>query len=282
MDHSLQENASMMRQPVVAGQFYPGQAPTLRRQVATLLAQAGPREARHTVLAMVPHAGYVYSGPVVAKTLGQARLADRILLLGPNHTGRGRRLAVWPTGEWRIPGGSVPVDQALADALLTAAPRLTPDVEAHFGEHSLEVELPFLVATNPGCRIVPICVAESDPGVLRDVAAAISGALTGLAEQVSIVVSSDMSHYLPQETAKQQDSLALDRILALDPEGLFRVVRQAGITMCGVLPMVLGMFVAKALGATKAVLAAYGTSGEASGDFRQVVGYAGVIVRADA
>lgn len=282
MDQSVHNDVSMTRQPVVAGQFYPGEAQALRRQVATLLAQAGAREARPTILAMVPHAGYVYSGPVAGRTLGEALLADRMLLLGPNHTGRGRRLAVWPSGEWRIPGGSLPVDQPLAEALLAAATRLTPDTEAHLGEHSLEVELPFLAATNPDCRIVPLCVAEPDADVLRQVAEAMAGALTGMAEKVSIVVSSDMSHYLPHETAKRQDSLALDRILALDPEGLFRVVRQAGITMCGVLPMVLGLFLAKALGATEAVLAAYATSGEASGDYRQVVGYAGVIVRAAA
>jgi len=280
VDHSQKPDVSMTRQPVVAGQFYPGQAPALRRQVESLLAQAGGRESRRTILAMVPHAGYLYSGPVAGRTLGEARLADRMLLLGPNHTGRGRRLAVWPSGAWEIPGASVPVDDELAGALLAAAPRLTPDTEAHLGEHSLEVELPFLVVTNPACRIVPIDVAEPNPAVLREVAAAMAGVLAGRPDPVSIVVSSDMSHYLPQETAKHQDSLALDRILALDPEGLFTVVREAGITMCGVLPMVLGLYLAKALGAAEAVLAAYATSGEASGDYRQVVGYAGVLVRA--
>lgn len=279
MDHSLHDDASMRRQPVVAGQFYPGRAEELHSQVDAMLGQAGQRESRRTVLAMVPHAGYVYSGPVAGRTLGEARLADRMLLLGPNHTGRGRRLAVWPSGTWDIPGAGVPVDEALAGALLAASPRLVPDTEAHLGEHSLEVELPFLVRTNPGLRMVPIAVAESNPAALREVAEAAVPVLQALPDPVSVVVSSDMSHYLPQEVAKRQDSLALDRILALDPEGLFTVVREAGITMCGVLPMVLGLFLAKALGATEAVLAAYATSGDVSGDYRQVVGYAGVLVR---
>jgi AmmeMemoRadiSam system protein B len=264
---------------VVAGQFYPGQGPALARQIAGYLGEAGPRETAPTILAMVPHAGYVYSGAVAGRTLGAARLADRLLLLGPNHTGQGRRLAVWPDGAWAVPGRLVPVDAELAGALTAAEPRLTPDTAAHLGEHSLEVVLPFLAATNPECRVVPIAVAEPDPRVLAQVAGAMAGVLAGLPGPVSIVVSSDMSHYVPHEAAKRRDALALDRVLALDPDGLFSVVREHGITMCGVLPMVLGLHLAKALGATEAVLAAYATSGEVSGDYHQVVGYAGVLVR---
>jgi AmmeMemoRadiSam system protein B len=228
---------------------------------------------------MVPHAGYVYSGAVAGRTLGAARLADRILLLGPNHTGRGQPLAVWPSGAWEMPDRLVAVDKDLAKALMAAEPRLRPDAAAHLDEHSLEVLLPFLAATNPACLVVPVCVSESDPRVLAEVAGNMAGVLKGLPDPVSIVVSSDMSHYIPHEAARQRDALALDRVLALDPEGLYSVVRQNGITMCGVLPMVLGLNLAKALGAQEAELAAYATSGEVSGDYHQVVGYAGVLVR---
>lgn len=279
MDRFERHEALRKRHPVVAGQFYPGQEPALARQVAALLGDAGPRETAPTVLAMVPHAGYVYSGAVAGRTLGQANLADRIVLLGPNHTGRGRRLAVWPDGAWAIPGRLVPVDEELTEGLLAADSRLTADMEAHLGEHSLEVVLPFLAATNPSCRVVPVAVSEPDPRVLAEVAEAMAGVLVGREGPISIVVSSDMSHYIPHESAKKRDSQALERILALDPQGLFEVVRSQGITMCGVLPMVLGLTLAKALGATQAVLAAYATSGEVSGDYHQVVGYAGVLVR---
>lgn len=279
MDRFERHEALRKRHPVVAGQFYPGQEQALARQVAALLADAGPRELAPTLLAMVPHAGYVFSGAVAGRTLGMANLADRILLLGPNHTGRGRHLAVWPDGVWAIPGRLMPVDEELTAALMAADPRLTPDMEAHLGEHSLEVVLPFLAATNPACRVVPIAVAESDPATLVAVAGAMAGVLAAQQTPVSIVVSSDMSHYIPHDAAKQRDSLALERILALDPQGLFEVVRAQGITMCGVLPMVLGLSLAKALGANQAVLAAYATSGEVSGDYHQVVGYAGVLVR---
>jgi len=282
MDRFERHEALRKRHPVVAGQFYPGQEPALARQVATLLGDAGPRESALTVLAMVPHAGYVYSGAVAGRTLGRARLADRIVLLGPNHPGRGRRLAVWPDGAWAIPGRLVPVDEALAGALLAADNRLTADMDAHLEEHSLEGVLPFLAATNPACRGGPVAVSENDPAVLAEVAEAMAKVLAAEKTPVSIVVSSDMSHYIPHEAAKARDSLALERVLALDPQGLYQVVRQQDITMCGVLPMVLGLTVAKALGATQAVLAAYATSGEVSGDYHQVVGYAGVLVRQSA
>lgn len=278
MDHPAKDPA-LTRQPVVAGQFYPGRAGELARQVAACLATAGPRAAEPTRLAMVPHAGYVFSGQVAGRTLGAARLADRLVLLGPNHTGRGRRLAVWPGGQWLLPGGAVPVDDELAGRLLAADPRLVADTTAHAREHSLEVVLPFLRVTNPECRVVPICVSEPDPRVLAEVAAAMAGAIAGLGEPVSVVVSSDMSHYVSHDTAKRLDSQALTRIIALDPAGLFEVVRSRGITMCGVLPMVLGLSLVKALGAEDAELAAYATSGEVTGDAHQVVGYAGVLIR---
>lgn len=277
MPHTTPRDAAI-RQPVVAGRFYPGDAAVLARETAAFLAPAEAPSDRPTLLAMAPHAGAVYSGPVAGRTLGAARLADTLLLLGPNHTGRGARLAVWPSGIWRIPGHDVPVNDALASALLDAAPQLSPDREAHLGEHSLEVLLPFLRQVRPDCRIVPVAVAEPDVSVLADTAAAMARVLARWPKPVSVVVSSDMSHYVSHDTAKKLDSLALSRALALDPEGLFRVVREAGITMCGVLPMVLGLFTVLALGARSARLAAYATSGEVSGDYEQVVGYAGVLV----
>ncbi|WP_428560165.1 MAG: AmmeMemoRadiSam system protein B [Solidesulfovibrio sp. DCME] len=268
-----------VRGPVVAGRFYPAAAASLRREVAAFLAAADPNLAGPAKLAMVPHAGYVYSGAVAGRTLGAAGLPDTLLLLGPNHTGRGARLAVWGQGSWRIPGGEVPVATELAGELCRADPGLVPDTAAHLAEHSLEVVLPFLWVKNPAVRVVPVAVAEPDPRVLARVGAAVAAVLGRRAEAVGIVVSSDMSHYVPHEAAKRRDALALSRILALDPEGLVRVVREEGITMCGVLPMALGLIIAKALGAREAVLAAYATSGEVSGDMDQVVGYAGVIVR---
>jgi len=267
----------MDRHPLVAGQFYPA-GPSLAKDVAAFLGLAGSPREEPTILAMVPHAGYVYSGAVAGKTLGLARLADTVILLGPNHTGRGRRLAVWPDGRWDVPGGGLSVDEELARALLAADSRLAADYAAHLGEHSLEVIVPFLRIKNPATRIVPMVVAEYNPTVLADVAVSMAGVVKSWPGPVSIVVSSDMSHYVSHDTAKSQDALALAEIAALRPMGLFSVVRDRGITMCGVLPMTLGLFLARELGAHTAEVAAYATSGETSGDMRHVVGYAGVLV----
>lgn len=267
----------MNRQAVVAGQFYPGRPAELQTVVGQLLAGAEP-DPRPTILAMVPHAGYVYSGRVAGKTLGKAHLGSTILLLGPNHTGRGARLALWAKGQWELPGGSVAVDEDLAARLLEVEPRLEPDTQAHLAEHSLEVVLPFLRALNPEVRVVPVAVSESRLETLLAVGRAVGRLLREPGRSVSIVVSSDMSHYLSQERAQAQDVQALERVLTLDPAGLYTVVRSQGISMCGVLPMTLGLAAAAELGASHAELAAYDTSASASGDYAQVVGYAGVLV----
>lgn len=268
----------MQREPIVAGRFYPGSGPALVSEVRSLLAQAPPRRQNPTILAMAPHAGYVYSGQVAAVTLGQANLAPSILLLCPNHTGMGTPFSVWDKGLWRVPGCSMDIDEPLAAALLAGCGSLRSDRAAHAEEHSLEVIMPFLCETQPGFKGVPLSVAEHNLATLGYVARDIAAVLKTWPEKVSIVVSSDMSHYLPHGEARKLDAQALEPILALDPVGLYSVVREMGISMCGVLPMTLGLMIALELGATHAELAAYGTSGDASGDYERVVGYAGVIV----
>jgi hypothetical protein len=269
----------MDRPAAVAGRFYTADPRALGLEVASYLALAETPEEAPTLLAMVPHAGYVFSGPVAGRTLGEARLAPLVVLLGPNHTGRGRPLALWPSGRWVVPGGGLDVDTELAEALLHAEPRLAADTAAHAQEHSLEVVLPFLAARNPQTTIVPLCVAEPRYAELEAVAASLAGVLGVLGRPASLVVSSDMSHFLPDAQTRRVDARALEPVLTLDPRGLYDTVRAQGISMCGVLPMTLGLLAAKALGATSARLAAYGTSAAASGDASRVVGYAGVIVR---
>lgn len=267
----------MDRRPVVAGQFYPGRADQLQEQVKDFLGTLSPMP-RPTLLAMVPHAGYVFSGGVAGRTLAQANLARISLLLGPNHTGMGAPLALWDSGTWLIPGGGIRVDEEFAQALAGADPRVTPDSRAHAQEHSLEVVIPFLYALNPNMRVAPLAVAERSLSVLLEVAEAVAGLIESWKEPVSMIVSSDMSHFLPHEDAKERDSLALKPILELDPEGLYETVRAHNITMCGVLPMTLALAVARRLGATEAKLVDYATSGDAMGDYQRVVGYAGVLV----
>ncbi|MGE4552542.1 MAG: AmmeMemoRadiSam system protein B [Desulfovibrionaceae bacterium] len=269
---------SMDRRPAWAGQFYPADPEELRRMVGGFLAAAGPRDAEPTILAMSPHAGYVYSGSVAGRTLGQANLASTILLLGPKHTPFGAPLALWDSGRWLYPGGAVAVDNVLAEVLRRAEPRLTPDQAGHAQEHSLEVMLPFLAALDPAVRVVPLAVGVGGAELLVEIGSRIGRALAAHPEPVSIVVSSDMSHQIPDAEARRLDAMALEAAVRLDPAALYATVRTRRITMCGVLPMTIGLAAARELGASKARVTAYATSGDVTGDRNRVVGYAGVIV----
>ncbi|GAB6125139.1 AmmeMemoRadiSam system protein B [Humidesulfovibrio idahonensis] len=266
------------RQPAVAGQFYTNDAEALRTEVQGYLAQAQPKNLAHTILAMAPHAGYYYSGIITGVTLGQANLGETILMLGPNHTGMGKFFAVWPDGRWLYPGGALAVDDELAALLCEQEPLLTPDTLAHQREHSLEVMVPFLATINPATRIVPICVSQPSLDTLLGVGKAIGRALRGFTRSVSILVSSDMSHFVHHELAKEQDSQALEPALHLNPVAFYETVRGNSISMCGVLPMTMGIAAALELGAAETEITGYATSGQVNGEMRRVVGYAGMLV----
>lgn len=266
----------MDRSPIVAGKFYPGVKSQWEALVRGYLQSSRPQEP--AVLAMVPHAGYIYSGAIAGETLANISLPETVLLLGPNHTGLGARLSLWASGSWLLPGAKLDVDADLAQAVLDHVPSIQADHQAHLHEHSLEVILPFLWAKAPGTKIVPMAVSEHRPDELLASAHAVAQVLKQWGKPVLIVVSSDMSHFLSADQAKAKDSMALQAVLDLDPEGLLATVRAKNISMCGVLPMTMGLTTAMGLGATKARLARYGHSGEESGDYGQVVGYAGVVV----
>ena len=262
-----------IRPPAVAGRFYPGEPAELRRQVARFLGTPAPAPA---VGAVVPHAGYVYSGKVAGATFRRLRIPERVVVLGPNHTGRGAPISVFATGAFRIPGADVPIDEPLAAAILAAVPGAQDDRRAHEREHALEVELPFLVALRPDVRIVPIVLGGLDGERAAAAGRALAEAIRG--EEILVIASSDMSHYIPHDEAARRDRLAIDRVLALDALGLYDTCERADISMCGVLPATALVACAASLGASGAELVQYATSGEAFGDYASVVGYAGMLV----
>ena len=261
----------------MAGMFYPAAEESLRSELQALTRGGSPADSAPLAL-LVPHAGYVYSGRIAARTFLSGRLCDRIVVLGPNHTGEGEPIAVQADGAWRTPLGDAPIDAPLAAAILARVPRARVDDRAHRREHAIEVQLPLLQHLRPGFRFVPICVGTHDLAALLDLGSGLAAAIADARERVLLVLSSDMTHYEPAEAAERRDRLALDRILAIDPEGLLRVVRDEAITMCGVAPAVAGLEAARGLGASRAELLAYGHSGERTGDDTSVVAYAGVAV----
>ena len=262
------------REAVFAGSWYPGTASELTR----FLEGATPRvDAAPALAVLAPHAGYVYSGAIAAETYARVAVPDTAIVLCPNHRVPPPVLAVWAKGSWKTPLGEARVDEELAAALLAATPLLRSDRAPHAREHAVELQLPLLQFRRPGVKIVPIVVATDDEAELREVGAAIGRIIRG--RNVLIVASSDMNHHESAAVSRRKDEKALERVLALDPEGLFRVVQSEHVSMCGVRPTCVALHAAKALGATRAELVRYGNSGDVTGDDESVVGYAGVVVR---
>lgn len=266
----------MQRQPAVAGQFYPGRERQLRAELSRLI-PAG--ETKRNVKGVIsPHAGYVYSGAIAGRLYAQIAIPATVLIIGPNHHGAGAAAALYPDGEWLTPLGAVAINPRLNTLLLTHVPYLRSDTVAHHREHSLEVQVPFLQYLRPDVSIAAICLGYGDYDALRQIAQGVAAAIRECGEDVLIVASSDMTHYESADSARQKDEAALERVLALDARGLLETCRSRKISMCGVTPSAVMIDAACQLGAEKAELAAYGTSGDVTGDNRQVVGYAGVMV----
>jgi AmmeMemoRadiSam system protein B len=264
------------REPAYAGQFYPGDPETLRKTVQSYFRKTDPQlRARAVVL---PHAGYVYSGSVAGKVLSYIEVPRRIILLGPSHTGLGDALALSPDTAWNTPLGPVTIDAELNQSLLEACPELRKDARAHSQEHSLEVQVPFLQMLQPDCRISAICIGTSDYASLEALGHGIARAVQSADSPVLLLASSDMTHYESAETAARKDRLAIDRMLELDPHGLYRTVMENNITMCGFAPAISVITACLDMGSSTAQLIDYTNSGEASGDYQQVVAYAGIAI----
>jgi MEMO1 family protein len=266
----------MQRQPAVAGQFYPGNPEQLRFDLAAMIPEC--TEKIHVIGIIAPHAGYIYSGGIAGKVYSTIKIPATVLVLGPNHHGMGEGAALYPAGEWQTPLGPVVINSRLNSLIVKYTPLVSYDTRAHQFEHSLEVQIPFLQSLRPEVTISTLCLAHSDFASLREIGQGIAGAITEYGEDVLILASSDMTHYESAESARRKDMLALDRVLSFDAEGLLRECRSEQITMCGAAPAAVMLVAAKALGATRAELVAYGNSGDITGDNRQVVGYAAVTV----
>lgn len=265
----------MIRKPSVAGQFYPSGRDRLREMIQSLIDPgADPQKA---VALVAPHAGYVYSGSVAGAVFSSAEIPGTCVIIGPSHRGIDALFAIQARGSWLTPLGESPIDQALAARIASGCPLVEEDDAAHLAEHSLEVELPFIQYFRPDAAIVPIAVSHlAAYADLETLGQALAQAVRDGGREVLIVASTDMSHYVSQKTAEKKDQAAVRKVLALDPAGLFETVVAEGISMCGFQPTTAALVAARGLGASKAELIRYQTSGDASGDYSQVVGYAGI------
>ncbi len=268
----------MIRLPAVAGRFYPADIGALTKQLKTLVNAAEPVQKLRARGCLVPHAGYMYSGHVAGTVYSKLELPKRYIILGPRHYPQGEELAILSEGAWRTPLGEARIDSALAAELKRACPLLREDSVAHRAEHSLEVQLPFLQMLVGEFRFVPVALGTIRFQDLDQLGRAIAEVVAAQTDEILVVASSDMNHYENDEITRAKDRKALDKVLALDPRGLYDVVRREGITMCGFGPAVAMLTAARQLGATRAEVLRYATSGDITGDREEVVGYAGVVV----
>ena len=272
----------MLRRAAVAGHFYKGTPAALIEQVTGYLVPDADKVRALGILS--PHAGLMYSGSVAGAVYSSVVLPKNIVLIGPNHTGLGAPVSLMSSGSWETPLGTIEINSSLASSILGRSRHIQEDDRAHLREHSLEVQLPFIQYLCPTASIVPIQMLDTRLETCIEVGTAVAGAIAEFGSQrpappdVLIVASSDMSHYEPAETARKKDHLAIGHILGLDPEGLYRTIKNNHITMCGYGPAVSMIVACKALGAVSAELIKYTNSGEVSGDYDQVVGYAGIVI----
>lgn len=279
--------AAKIRRPVVAGAFYPGTAEGLRKEIEGCFLHrlgAGLPKGRSTVKvkeklkgAVVPHAGYVYSGPCathvysrLGESFGEIKTA---VILGPNHTGLGSGVSVSDADKWSTPLGEVEIDAELRKKILEASDIIDCEPVAHMQEHSIEVQLPFLQTVLKDFKFVPICMMLNDEKTCREVGEAIAKA-AGSRKGTVILASSDMTHYEPAQSAQRKDQMAIDAVEELDPSKLLQTVFRENITMCGAAPAAAMLFATNKLGAKEGRLLKYYTSGDITGDSSSVVGYA--------
>ncbi|HVB85693.1 MAG TPA: AmmeMemoRadiSam system protein B [Candidatus Dormibacteraeota bacterium] len=269
----------MIRPPAVAGRFYPSDPEKLTQQIEQFVSVKGSGEKVRALGCMVPHAGYMYSGQVAGAVYASIEIPRKCILLGPRHFPRGEPMAILTEGSFLTPLGEAKIDPELAAALAHECTRLREDAVAHEREHSLEVQIPFLQFLEKDFRFVPVVLATDRYGAIEELGRAVAKVIAAAGERVLVVASTDMNHYENDEVTRAKDGRAIERILALDPRGLYDTVRSEGITMCGYAATTAMLVAMREVGATEARLVRYATSGDVSGDREQVVGYAGVVIR---
>ncbi|MDR4508502.1 MAG: AmmeMemoRadiSam system protein B [Candidatus Brocadiaceae bacterium] len=266
----------MIRQPAVAGSFYSRDAVQLRSDVKHFLVTVYKKQ---TVLGIVaPHAGYLYSGRVAGNLYSRITIPDTVVILSPNHTGCGAPYSIWPNGSWRTPLGETEVNEELVNELVSLCDLLEKDQEAHVSEHAAEVQLPFIQQLNPQAKIVVIVLSSGNISDLKQIGICLSQAIKKICPKALVVASSDMSHHESQASANKKDKIAIHEILSLNENNLYEKVHEMHITMCGIYPAVTMLTCSKERGAKNAELVRYETSGDITGDYNHVVGYAGIMI----
>ncbi len=280
---SSEPGAGELRQPAVAGRFYPADPHELRSLVNALLAGADAASADRVraLGAIVPHAGLVYSGACAARVFSRLEIPRLVVVIAPNHTGRGTApggASAWMTGGFETPLGRVPVNPEFMSRLAERCTLVSHDPAAHVAEHAIEVELPFLQVCAPESAVAPLVLTFDDWTRCRWLAEGLARAAADWPEPVLLLASSDMTHYEPAAAAERKDREVLEHVGRLDGRGVLETCRRLGVTMCGRAPSAVVLEASRRLGARRAEVVDYRHSGWMTGEDDSVVGYAGVVI----
>ena len=267
----------MIREPAVSGQFYPASSEELKSMIRGMVDEKATKE--DVIGYYAPHAGYIYSGPVVGATISHVNFKESCVILGPSHSGAGAPFSILTEGTWRTPLGNVEIDTELARAILANASNLREDRLAHLQEHSIEVQLPFIQYFKPDIKFVPILLSHTNAAVYRSIGLAIAKAIKDSGKEVVIVASGDMNHYESQKITHTKDRQAIESILKLEAGELLERIQEFNISMCGYGTAACLIYAAKEFGMVKTELVKYQTSGDITHDFSAVVGYAGILFK---
>lgn len=263
-----------IRFPVVAGQFYPGNKNDLLQEINRCFANISSVK-KDILGGVVPHAGYIYSGSTAAYVYAVLPEVETVVLIGPNHTGQGSMVAV-SSQIWSTPLGEVKHDAEFIKALPKSI--IDVDEKAHRYEHSIEVQLPFLQYIYKKFSIVTICMGLQDEETAIEVGNEVYEAVRKLNRKVVIIASSDFTHYRSDKTARENDSYYIEAILAMDIHEFYQRLYERNASVCGYGAIAAMLAAVKKLGAKKASLLKYSTSGDTTRDLSSVVGYAGIVV----
>lgn len=266
-----------VRQPAVAGKFYPATAKAISSMVRGLIPDPLPPKEKFRA-AMVPHAGLPFSGRIAADVMARIDFPKRIIVIGPKHTRSGVDWAVAPHDTWHVPGIEISNDTEMATRLVENIEHLQLDAAAHHSEHAIEVELPLLHHFAPKSKVVGIAIGSGNLAACHDFASGLARTIVDTAGDVIVLISSDMNHFASDAETRRLDEIALRAIEQLNPDEVFRTVRENEISMCGLLPAVITLRCLNQIEPlTKALRVSYATSADVTGEKGRVVGYAGML-----
>ncbi|MDA2920925.1 AmmeMemoRadiSam system protein B [Desulfobacterota bacterium AH_259_B03_O07] len=266
---------NITRSPAVAGAFYPADKVELQNMIFNMLDVSSSEQIDDHIIGLIsPHAGYVYSGKIAAEAYKQIQISkyDNVIVIAPSHFEYFQGCSIY-YGNYQTPLGIVETNVDMAEEIVGNSQTITESSKGHMGEHSLEVQLPFLQITLENFKLIPVVIGNQDYSTAIELSNVICEVLSRSEYETLIIGSSDLSHYYPIDTAKEMDGFIIKAIEGFNEKQLFDDISLKKCEACGFGPMISTMMIAKKLGANHSKNLSYGTSGDTSGDYGSVVGY---------